>query len=175
MNAVADVPDVRYAVIEGLQTETGHERIVIAYPNEESLRDLIAALSIVALGFVSRDEAVVSGEASFPNAVVDQRAPKTMAGAETDKPRRLNQQRRGGTGSISQKVRRFVSSSCSEVLSWGDRHLFFQQFCLDNNPNGAGQFGLDSLSATVAAWQLDIPFSLKDQQDGSTTASGSGT
>lgn len=118
MNVVADVPDVRYAVIEGLQTETGHERFVIAYPNEQSLRDLIAAPSIVAFGFASRAEAIVGGGASFPNAVVDQRTPETMAGAETNSSRRLNRQRRGETGSMSQKVRRFVSTSCGDVLTW---------------------------------------------------------
>jgi hypothetical protein len=118
VNAVADVPDLRYAVIEVLQTETGHERIVIAYPSEESLRDLIAAPSIVALGFASRDEAIVGGGVSFPDAVVGERTSETMAGAETKSPRRLNRQRRGETGSISQKVRRFVSSPCSDVLTW---------------------------------------------------------
>lgn len=47
MNAVDDSPDLRYAVIGVRQTETGPERIVIAYSSEESLRDLIAAPSIV--------------------------------------------------------------------------------------------------------------------------------
>jgi hypothetical protein len=118
VNAVDDSPDVRYAVIEVLQTETGHERIVIAYPNEESLRDLIAAPSIVALGFASRDEAIVGGGVSFPNGVVDQQTSKIMAGADTNRPQqRLIRQRRGETGSMSQKVRRFVSTSCSDVLS----------------------------------------------------------
>lgn len=46
--------------MEVLRNETGHERVVIAYPSEESLRNLIAAPSIVALGFASRDEAIVS-------------------------------------------------------------------------------------------------------------------
>ena len=58
MNKLGDLCRVRYAVIEGLRTETGHERIVIAYPTEQSLRDLIAAPSIVAFGFSSREEAV---------------------------------------------------------------------------------------------------------------------
>lgn len=118
MNAVTNVADVRYAVIEVLQTETGHERIVIAYPNEESLRNLIAAPSIVALGFASRDEAIIGGEASFPNAAVDERMPETMARADTESPQRLNRQRRGKTASMSQKVRRFFSTSCSAVRTW---------------------------------------------------------
>lgn len=119
MNAVVDFPDVRYAVIEVLQTKTGHERIVIAYPNEELLRDLIAAPSIVAFGFASREEAVVSGTASFPNAVVDQRTPETMAGAETNRPRhRPSGQRTGETGSMLQNVKRFLSTSCSDLATW---------------------------------------------------------
>jgi hypothetical protein len=85
VNAVDDSPNVRYAVIGVRQTETGPERIVIAYSSEESLRDLIAARSIVALGFASRDEAVVGGGASFPNCVVDQQTPETMAGADTNR------------------------------------------------------------------------------------------
>lgn len=35
MNAVDDSPNKGYAVIEALQTETGHEHIVIAYSKEE--------------------------------------------------------------------------------------------------------------------------------------------
>jgi hypothetical protein len=60
VNAVVDFTNVRYALIEGFRTETGHEHIVIAYPNEKSLRDLFAAPSIVASGFATRDEAVRS-------------------------------------------------------------------------------------------------------------------
>lgn len=73
MNAVVDFPDVRYAVIEGLQTEAGREHIIIAYANEKSLRDLFAAPSIVAVGFATRHEAVVAGRPSLPTAIADQR------------------------------------------------------------------------------------------------------
>jgi len=119
VNAVVDFSDVRYAVIEVLQTETGHERIVIAYPNEESLRDLIAAPSIVAFGFATREEAVVSGTASFRNAVVDRRTPETTAGAETNRPRhRPSGQCTGETGSMLQNVKRFLSTSCSDLATW---------------------------------------------------------
>jgi hypothetical protein len=60
VNPVADFPDAWYAVIEVLQTETGHENIVIAYPNEKTLREAFAASSIVAFGFATREEAMVS-------------------------------------------------------------------------------------------------------------------
>ena len=131
MNAVVDFPDARYAVIEVLQTETGHERIVIAYQSEESLRDLIAAPSIVALGLASRDEAVMRGEASSRDRGVDQQTPEIMAGADTIRPRRrLNQKRRGETGSMSQKVRRFVSTCGSDVLTWATVILSSSNFVL---------------------------------------------
>jgi hypothetical protein len=119
VNAVVDFADVRYAVIEGLQTETGHERIVIAYPNEKSLRDLIAAPSIVALGFASRDDAVVGGRASFPAAVADQRTSGTMAGPETKGPQQVAKwaQPRGETGSVVRRLVRFLVTSCRDVVT----------------------------------------------------------
>jgi hypothetical protein len=69
VNEVVDSSDVQYAVIAGLRTETGAERLVIAYPSEESLRDLIAAPSIIAVGFSSREEAAAGRRASVPAAV----------------------------------------------------------------------------------------------------------
>ena len=47
----------QYAVI-CVRSEPDRERLVIAYPNEETLRDLIAAPSIVRLGYSSRAEAL---------------------------------------------------------------------------------------------------------------------
>jgi hypothetical protein len=38
---MVDSSRMQYAVIAGLRTETGPERLVIAYPNEKLLRDLI--------------------------------------------------------------------------------------------------------------------------------------
>jgi hypothetical protein len=52
----------------------GRVDFVIAYSSEESLRDLVAAPSIVAFGFASRDEAVVAGRAS-------------LAATETNRPK----------------------------------------------------------------------------------------
>ena len=97
MNIVVDYPDGRYAVIEGLQTETGYEHIVIAYPNEKTLRAAFAAPSIVAFGFATREEAIAAGAVSFLAALADQRTrgTKTAAGIQrfarklswTDEPR----------------------------------------------------------------------------------------
>jgi hypothetical protein len=47
----------RYAVI-CVRSEPDRERLVLAYPDEESLRKLIAAPSIVALGYTSRAHAL---------------------------------------------------------------------------------------------------------------------
>jgi len=46
----------QYAVIS-VRTEPRCERLVIAYPDEKSLRDLVAASSIVGIGYRSREEA----------------------------------------------------------------------------------------------------------------------
>jgi hypothetical protein len=47
----------RYAVIS-VRSEPCRERVVIAYPDEETLLDLIAAPSIVARGYTSRADAL---------------------------------------------------------------------------------------------------------------------
>jgi hypothetical protein len=46
----------QYAVIS-VRTGSHCERLVIAYPDEKTLRDLLAGPSIVALGYSSREEA----------------------------------------------------------------------------------------------------------------------
>lgn len=57
MNESVDTSTWRYAVIS-VRSEPGRERLVIAYPDEETLRALIAAPSIVALGYTSRAHAL---------------------------------------------------------------------------------------------------------------------
>jgi len=77
MKELIDFSSVQYAVIEALRTETGPERFVIAYPNEQSLRDVIAAPSIIAFGFSSREEAVANTEACFSAAAAAQKQTPT--------------------------------------------------------------------------------------------------
>jgi len=48
---------LRYAIIEALRSERRREQFVIAYRNEQLLREFIAAPCIIATGFSSRDEA----------------------------------------------------------------------------------------------------------------------
>lgn len=57
MDGLVDISTWRYAVIS-VRSGPGRERWVIAYPDEETLRDLIAAPSIVALGYNSRADAL---------------------------------------------------------------------------------------------------------------------
>ena len=62
MNPVRRTAKVHYAVIEALKTESDPERFVIAYRNEQSLHDVIAAPCIIEYGFSSREEAVASSK-----------------------------------------------------------------------------------------------------------------
>ena len=101
MNALADVSTPWYAVIS-VHAEPGLERLVIAYRDEESLRDLFAEPSIVALGYRSREEAAADMD-SCPSA-----AP---ASAQKEKTMSLN--------SITQSLRNFVTSQSSLARKFG--------------------------------------------------------
>jgi hypothetical protein len=57
VDELVDTSTWRYAVIS-FRSEPARERLVIAYPDEDTLRDLIAAPSIVALGYASRADAL---------------------------------------------------------------------------------------------------------------------
>jgi hypothetical protein len=65
MTGLVDSPNAQYAVIEARRTEGPSERFVIAYSDEESLRELIAGPSIIACGFASREEAQTNIDADF--------------------------------------------------------------------------------------------------------------
>ena len=119
MNEMVDCSGVQYAVIAGLRSETGPERLVIAYPNEASLRDLIAARSIVAVGFSSREEAVAGSRASVPTAVAHQRMPEATAGGEIERHQQgLNwAERREGPGSTWRRLVTFLVTSYGDVAT----------------------------------------------------------
>jgi len=57
VDELVDTSTWRYAVIT-VRSDPARERLVIAYPDEDTLRDLIAAPSIVALGYTSRADAL---------------------------------------------------------------------------------------------------------------------
>jgi hypothetical protein len=113
VNAVLDSSEVRYAVIEGLHTETGPERFVIAYSNEGSLRGLIAAPSIIALGFSSRQEAAAISGFRFLADDAYQRVENT----ETRRQRLTWPERRGKPGSVLRRLARFLAASYSHVAT----------------------------------------------------------
>ena len=119
MNEMVDSSSMRYAVIAGSRTETGPERLVIAYSNEKSLRDLIEASSIMAVGFSSREEAVSGNRPCLPNAVACQRMPERMAGRKTE---RYQQgigwaELQGDTGAVLRRLGRFVVTSYSDFIT----------------------------------------------------------
>ena len=119
MNELVDSSGVQYAVIAGLRTETGPERLVIAYPNEKSLRDLLAASSILAVGFSSREDAVAGVRAPGPAAISYKQMPEASAGRRTERYLQgLNwSERRGGRSSPLHRLARFLFTSYSEVAT----------------------------------------------------------
>lgn len=83
MSASLNCSATWYAVIAGLRTERFPELLVVAYPDEESLRNLIAGPSIMALGFNSRDKAVQYAEQCSQTTLGPDQA---ISGAVSDKP-----------------------------------------------------------------------------------------
>jgi hypothetical protein len=79
MTGLVNSPIAQYAVIEARRTEGPSERFVIAYPDEESLRELIAGPSIIACGFASREEAQVNVDADFWTAAAWKQTPRDRA------------------------------------------------------------------------------------------------
>ena len=67
MEALVSCSSVCYAVIEASTKIDGSKRMVIAYQDENCLRDLIAASSIDGLGFASRQEAMANTEHHMPD------------------------------------------------------------------------------------------------------------
>ena len=118
MNVVVDSSGMQYAVIAGLRTETGPERLVIAYPNEKSLRDLIAAPSIIAAGFSSREEAVAGGRAFVPSTISHQ-MPEATASTRIRRyqPRLKWTEYSGKTASSLRRLGKFLVTSYSDIAT----------------------------------------------------------
>jgi len=118
VNQMLDSSGMQYAVIAGLRTETGPERLVIAYANEKSLRDLIAAPSIIAVGFSSREEAAAGGRDSVLT-TPSQRMSEAIAGGGAERyQHRLNWAGcRGQTSSPLRRLSRFLVASYSQVAT----------------------------------------------------------
>jgi len=71
--------DVRYAVVQASSNKDKPERLVIAYQDEDCLRDLIAAPSIFGLGFMSREEAIANLKCHMSDAAPSKQKPRITA------------------------------------------------------------------------------------------------
>jgi hypothetical protein len=71
--------DVRYAVIQASNNKDRPERLVIAYQDEDCLRDLIAAPSIIGVGFAPREEAIANLEDRMSDAAPSKQKPRITA------------------------------------------------------------------------------------------------
>ena len=70
---------MRYAVIQASSKKDRPERLVIAYQDEACLRDLIAAPSILGLGYASREEAIANVESFASNTAPSKQKPRITA------------------------------------------------------------------------------------------------
>jgi hypothetical protein len=68
MGVLVHYSSMCYAVIQASSKKGRPERLVIAYQYEDCLRDLIAAPSIIGLGFASREEAIANLEGHMSDA-----------------------------------------------------------------------------------------------------------
>ena len=75
MEALVGCSTVQYAIIQASSKENHPEKVVIAYPDENCLRDLIAEPSIVGLGFTSREEAMAKLVGRMPDSKASKRKP----------------------------------------------------------------------------------------------------
>jgi len=83
VTGLVDSPNAQHAVIEARSIEGPSELFVIVYPDEDSLRDLIAGPSIIACGFASHEEAQANIDADFWTAAAwKQTSGPTVDGAE---------------------------------------------------------------------------------------------
>ena len=110
MTGLVNSPIAQYAVIEARRTEGPSERFVIAYPDEESLRELIAGPSLIAWGFANREEAQANIDADFWTAEAWKRTSGGPSVDEAEKYQRgvLSAKRRLGSGFNLTQTRRIV-------------------------------------------------------------------
>jgi hypothetical protein len=115
------VVDVRYAVIEGFRAEGGSEPFVLAYRNEQSLRDLIAAPCIAAFGFSSREEAAARTNPRISMLTIQKQAPRPMVVKRTEE--RQHGAHRGERGSETcsalPTIRRLLAALYSDAVAAG--------------------------------------------------------
>jgi hypothetical protein len=129
MSAVFDLSVEQYAVIESRGAEGFSEFFVIAYSDEESLRDLIAGPSIAACGITSREQAQAKIDANVSTAAAEKQAFRRVTVDAAEKyPRRVLSARRrlrGGfdlsqTGSIVRSL--LQAAAATAVLIFYSRN-----------------------------------------------------
>lgn len=101
---------VRRAVIEARRTKGLPERFVIAYPDEESLWELLAQPNIIACRFASRGEAQASINTEFSTAATRKQTSggPIVDGAEKHQCRVVSAKRRLGRGFDLTQTRNIV-------------------------------------------------------------------
>jgi hypothetical protein len=77
MTELVDTSTWQYAVI-AIRTQPRPERLVIAYPDEKTLRTIIAAPSIIGLGYGSRDQAAEDIESCVPTTGALRKKPEAV-------------------------------------------------------------------------------------------------
>jgi hypothetical protein len=117
VNQTVDSSSVHYAIIAGLRTETGPERLVIEYTNEKSLSDLIAGPSIIGAGFASREDAVASSRAPMPPAASYRQVPSATVDRNTERYRQTLERadRQGEMSSTLRRLARCLTNSYSNA------------------------------------------------------------
>jgi hypothetical protein len=98
MSRLVGSSGVHYAVIEGCCLQGSPEPLIIAYADERSLRELIAAPSILGLRFDSRAEAVKSARRLPGNCSHKMRERPRMADKAQKCEREAHSARRGLAG-----------------------------------------------------------------------------
>jgi len=115
------VADVQYAVIKTFRTEGGSESFVLAYRNEQSLRDLIAAPCIAAFGFSSREEAAARTKLSVSMATIQKQVPRTTVVKRTGEHQHGSSrgEQRSETCSVSLTIRQLLAAFYSDAVAAG--------------------------------------------------------
>jgi hypothetical protein len=119
LTGFVDSSIARYAVIEARRTEGSSERFVIAYRDEDSLRELIAGPSIIACGFANREDAQANIEADFRPA----EARRQISGGPVDQAakcqrRVVSAKQRLGRGFNLTQSRNIVGGFLQAAVAW---------------------------------------------------------
>lgn len=131
MSEIVEVSTWRYAVI-AIRTEPRPEQLVIAYPDEKTLRAVIAEPSIIALGYDSRDQAVADVDRSIPMTVLSQR--RSAAELVSANRKSLEETRAAKRRSADRYGLWWTRSFVGQVLQHGSLRRLFSStreiFCL---------------------------------------------